>query len=77
MTPAEEAKKWADLIVLAHMSGPGDTISRATSRAAQNTGVPKALINRLRYKQPSDIWTREYFQLRDAWTWIKAKDRWS
>jgi hypothetical protein len=76
MSPTDEARKWADLIVLAHMSGPGDTISRATRRASDKTGVPKALINRLRYKHPSDIWVSEYFQIRDAWTAVKAKDRW-
>ena len=77
MSPAvKDAKEWADFLILAHMNGPGDSIVRATERAARETGVPKSLFNRLRYKHPDDIWVREYMQLRDAWNAHKAKNRW-
>lgn len=72
----EEARKWAELLILAHMISPSDTISRATERASRKTGIPKSVFNRLRYKHPHDIWTREYLQLRDAWTAHKAMNRW-
>lgn len=72
----EEARKWAELLILANMNGPSDSISRATERAARKTGIPKSVFHRLRYKHPKDIWTREYLQLRDAWTAQKALSRW-
>lgn len=72
----EEAKKWAEMLILANMNGPGDTIAAATDRAARRSGVPKSLLNKLRYKRPDDICLREYLMIRDAWLSHKAMTRW-
>ena len=60
----ELAKQMADALLRAEFRGPGDTVDAAMFRVQQKTGLPSAMIHRLRYRALKDIPAGTYLHIK-------------
>lgn len=63
---AEEAKDWANKLILGESRGPGD-MDNAMIRLEARYGIPKSILWALRYRPLKDPKTSIYFRLQAAW----------
>lgn len=60
----ELAKQMADALLRAEFRGPGDTVDAAMFRVQQKTGLPSAMLHRLRYRTLRDIPAGVYLHIK-------------
>ncbi len=68
----EQAKSWANKLILGESRGPGD-MENAMRRLEARYGIPRSVLFALRYRPTKDPKASIYLRLQNAWTHFKMQ----